>query len=376
MNERTPESWSHSLRLLHPLFSEFGRELQTLLERLLRTEGISFDPMALRVKSPGSFLGKLKRKGDRYPNPLHQMPDLVGLRVVVHDLGEIDRVETAVRREFAVDETQTRRLNDLAAPSSFGYRALHLVVRLDSRRSHLPEWEQFSGLLAEIQVQTLLQHTWHVVDHRVRYKRPSEVTPHEERALSLISAVLESVDNDIARVIRESLPETDAELPGQLAPMLDPLSVERFLTEAGLHKRWYQVAIQTGFVPDTTAMESEELGHGSLLYLRFLASYVGIESVHEFRQILDGIDEDTGRSILAAVADIASSGTSEPPRTTPHDAVSMLLHVRSRVSPWTLIDVAQAMSTQEVGFFVQGWFDLHTTNALEALTSHDPSGWR
>ncbi len=70
------------------------------------------------------------------------MQDIAGCRIEVEDLVEQDRVVEEIKGKFPRAIVHDRR-----SKPSYGYRAVHLVVDI-------------AGRSVEIQVRTVLQHSW------------------------------------------------------------------------------------------------------------------------------------------------------------------------------------------------------------------------
>jgi ppGpp synthetase/RelA/SpoT-type nucleotidyltranferase len=83
-------------------------------------------------------------------------------------------------------------------PNEFGYRSVYVVIGLDGPRASMGEWKRFANLWAEIQIKSLLQHTWAMMNHMLVYKRQSQVPKELRRQLSRLSAILELADEEFA----------------------------------------------------------------------------------------------------------------------------------------------------------------------------------
>ena len=90
------------------------------------------------AKSTTSIIDKLHRESIR----LSQIQDIAGCRIVVENVQEQNRVVEHIRTAFSSLVIADRRLQP-----SYGYRAVHLIVKMNKR-------------LIEIQVRTTLQHEW------------------------------------------------------------------------------------------------------------------------------------------------------------------------------------------------------------------------
>lgn len=92
-----------------------------------------------RLKTVGTLVDKLRREESN----LFEMDDIAGLRLEpVADRLEQDAVVAAIVEHFPGSRVRDRR----ATPST-GYRAVHVIVRIDVHR-------------VEVQVRTRLQHSW------------------------------------------------------------------------------------------------------------------------------------------------------------------------------------------------------------------------
>ena len=85
-------------------------------------------------------------------------------------------------------------------PNQFGYSSMHYVISYSDERLSLPEFTKLRGLKAEIQLRTLLQHTWAAIDWNVRYKNKIGVPPQLSRRLFRISALFEVADDEFSNL--------------------------------------------------------------------------------------------------------------------------------------------------------------------------------
>lgn len=103
-------------------------------------------------------------------------------------------------------------------------------------RGKLPENEAFSGLKAEIQVRTVLQHAWAALDRKLRYNNEEDIPREVRRKLFRVSALLEIADENFSEVDRlvNNLREkytTDIKT-GNLDQEINLDSLEAFMREA------------------------------------------------------------------------------------------------------------------------------------------------
>lgn len=179
----------------HGTYESAVKRLKELLRQLCADHGVKVHKIEARAKDVGSFVQKLVRLGGRFTDPLGQMQDLVGLRVIVHTLGEIEMVSRVVDAQFDVIESADKLVS--LRFDQFGYRSLHKMFRLRPRHAALFEWSAFADMLFELQVRTVLQHAWAVTSQKVQYKRADPLPPAEHRKLARMSGLLEMADEQL-----------------------------------------------------------------------------------------------------------------------------------------------------------------------------------
>src|SRR5438094_7464847 len=100
------------------------------LERVLQ-QACSFSvPHAIvhaRPKSLSSFAEKALRKHDQYPDPVHDLTDLCGVRIIVHTREQVEDVQRFIEANFhrCEKENVKARLGD----KEFGYLSVHYIVQ-------------------------------------------------------------------------------------------------------------------------------------------------------------------------------------------------------------------------------------------------------
>lgn len=180
------------------LYQAFTASLRDVLTNLLKAAQIETLPPDGRTKSRESFEEKLFReeKSRKYKK-LNQVTDLSGVRIVAYTQADCDQICTLIRKNFKIDEENSVD-KGRDEEDRFGYASRHLIVSYKYDRYRLPELSIFKGLKAEIQIRTLLQHTWAALDWKLRYKSSGDVPRDLRRKLFRISALLETADDEFA----------------------------------------------------------------------------------------------------------------------------------------------------------------------------------
>lgn len=137
---------------------------------------------------------------EKYSQP-QDMTDFAGLRVICYLTKDKKNVAGFLEDNFKVIKKEDKSL-DLSS-NRLGYNAIHLDAMLKYDRASLPEHENYKGLRFEIQITTILQHTYAEISHNLIYKT-GDVLPDEiQRQIELTSAKLECVDKDYERIMND-----------------------------------------------------------------------------------------------------------------------------------------------------------------------------
>lgn len=182
------------------VYEEFTQKLAGLVSELLDKHAIRVAQIAYRTKSPESFCEKIKRPDKSFADPINEVNDLIGIRIVTYYREDIRRIGQMIQEEFDVDWHNSHDTAQSLDTNMFGYTSVHYVVSLGADRLQLTEWELFHGLRAEIQVRTVLQHAWAEIQHVLVYKQADEVPEQIQRQMFRLSALLELTDEQFSNI--------------------------------------------------------------------------------------------------------------------------------------------------------------------------------
>jgi ppGpp synthetase/RelA/SpoT-type nucleotidyltranferase len=177
-------------------YKQLGREVVELLKRKCRELGV-LAMVTSRAKTLVSFAEKIHRPGKHYADPLGEITDLCGVRVIVHTLRDVLRVGEAIKAEKSfrvVPQHSEDKRDRLLQDDRFGYLSVHYVVARP-----VGSGEQY----AEIQVRTILQHAWADIQHEVSYKKGFNLPPDLKREYGRLAAILEAADETFQRLRNE-----------------------------------------------------------------------------------------------------------------------------------------------------------------------------
>jgi ppGpp synthetase/RelA/SpoT-type nucleotidyltranferase len=187
-----------------PELASATRAYVELIQVLLDDAGIDYLSVTGRTKSVASFAEKANRTADGtllFPDPLTQITDLIGVRVITYVHSDVAAVAEVLDDELAI--LDDRDLGEETARSGrFGYASRHLLVETRPG-AELPTLE---GHRASVQVRTVLQHAWAEFEHAIRYKGnvPEDAAPDLDRRFTLAAGLIELADREFA-TIRERI---------------------------------------------------------------------------------------------------------------------------------------------------------------------------
>jgi ppGpp synthetase/RelA/SpoT-type nucleotidyltranferase len=195
-----------AFRRIRPRYERFAESLRTILEAVAQRRA----PLAIvqaRAKPVASFAEKAQREEARLGDPLQELRDLCGARIVVQTEDQIREVRAWIERYFEVDASESRVTERPAGPAPGGYPPVRLIARLDRPRAEaltaavgVEIREEMLGLWAEIEVQTVLEHAWRHVNREMGHDVPLPMPERWSAELRSVGDLLKAVDRSFARI--------------------------------------------------------------------------------------------------------------------------------------------------------------------------------
>jgi len=202
--------YTQNLPLLENALESFVTLLSALVAPSSHMDGAKVEG---RIKSADECVRKFSRKYravlEEKNLPYEIQPyitDLIGLRIVCLYEDELDRVAQRVRSQFEVMEVTDKVSAVESTEAAFGYKGLHLDLRLDAAHRALPRYALLAPFRFELQIRTIIQDSWSVLDHKIKYKKA--IPGPLKRRINVLAALFELADREF-RQIRD---ETEAAL--------------------------------------------------------------------------------------------------------------------------------------------------------------------
>lgn len=223
-------------------FEQAAEYFKSLLNSLI-SDDCEIQSISFRVKDKEECVSKFKRKYlqkiEEDGNPFEikdYITDLIGLRIVCLYENEIVKVEEILNKNFKVVEVTDRIKSLDSTENQFGYKSLHIDLKLNDERKKLPEFKKFADFRFEVQIRTIIQDAWSVLDHKIKYKK--SIPADLKRRINRLAALFEIADDEFFN-IKIGTTQFEEKAKSESKPN-EPLNVLSFLTIASDNFPTYQ----------------------------------------------------------------------------------------------------------------------------------------
>ena len=180
-------------------YCSFCKKMEYLLDELLKQHNITYHSITSRTKELKSLEDKLIIKNKKY-TCIQEITDIVGIRIITYYNDQVDIIADLLEHEFLVDKKNTIDKRKITDPDRFGYLSLHYIVQFNNSRIKLPEYSNFKDYKAEIQIRTILQHTWAEIEHDLGYKSKEAIPLTVRRDFYRLAGLLELADKEFLNI--------------------------------------------------------------------------------------------------------------------------------------------------------------------------------
>lgn len=169
------------------------------LEFSTKKEGNPIENIKSRLKSPTSFISKLKRRNI----PLTKTDieenifDIAGVRVICPFVDDVYRLIDSLKKQYDLQIFEEK--DYIKNPKSNGYRSYHLIVNVP-----VFLYEQMIYRKVEIQFRTIGMDFWATIEHKIRYKKNIENTEYIQNVLYDCAKLSAQLD-DKMRTVRNMI---------------------------------------------------------------------------------------------------------------------------------------------------------------------------
>ena len=197
--EEKIEEMNATLLIYRSAIKEVKTKLDILDDELkIRRKRNPIEYMKSRVKTPGSIMDKLQRKGlDMSTDSAKKnLNDIAGIRVICSFVGDIYDIAEMLKRQDDIKLIEEK--DYIKNPKSNGYRSLHLVVEVPIFFS-----DHVEPVRVEVQIRTIAMDFWASLEHKLYYKTLGESPVHITNDLKECADVIASTDMRMQDIQRE-----------------------------------------------------------------------------------------------------------------------------------------------------------------------------
>lgn len=158
-----------------------------------------------RVKNKTECIKKFKRKyqskleSDEQPYEIKaHLSDLIGIRIVCLYEDQINLVAGIISQYFKIIDVTDKISAIESTEDLFGYKGLHMDLEPDMDRAFFKHYKILGGQPVEVQIRSLIQDAWSVLDHKIKYKKsiPNDL----KRRINVLSALFELADREFKEI--------------------------------------------------------------------------------------------------------------------------------------------------------------------------------
>lgn len=123
------------------------------------------------------------------------------MRIICLYHSDLFRISEIIKEEFKVVEFDIKSTDIEIA--KFGYRSWHHLIRIKEHGTKECECPDFHNFLAEIQLRTIIMHIWAAIEYEISFKKDIPIFDRMIRRFSIISALLEMIDEQFDQLREE-----------------------------------------------------------------------------------------------------------------------------------------------------------------------------
>jgi ppGpp synthetase/RelA/SpoT-type nucleotidyltranferase len=179
-----------------------NKYIQTITSLLEEADVGEVTKIEGRIKEKEECIKKFHRK---YQNRLESneqpyqiedhLSDLIGIRIICLYEDQIAAVSNILKNHFKIIDVTDKISAVENTESSFGYKGLHMDLCLRSQKDTQTKQANYPF---EVQIRSLIQDAWSVLDHKIKYKKsiPNDL----KRRINLLSALFELADREFKEI--------------------------------------------------------------------------------------------------------------------------------------------------------------------------------
>ena len=183
------------------VYEDLKDDLEDIFNSIIKINHFRISNLSVRIKKEETLKKKIIYK-NKY-NDIKEITDIVAARIITLFEDDIDKLFECVKDNFDVVEYNDKRKKNYEDRIDFGYNSLHLLLKFNDARCQLIEYNKYKDIVFELQIRTILQHSWAEIEHGLGYKSQYEIPKDIRRKLTRLSATLELLDEEFVNISKE-----------------------------------------------------------------------------------------------------------------------------------------------------------------------------
>jgi len=190
---------------LRPIYENYSKVIMTIIENLVQGCSSEFI-IQNRVKTISSFANKLFNPNIKYRDPITEINDLCGVRIILPNVNELEAVNQAIREIFIVSTSSSsddsQQIEENQYPGQQQTSIIQLIPDLKLyERLNLEIPDNFYDLKAEIQIRTYISHGWAANQYKIFKQYEFEVPEPYGQELTRVRSLLSIEDNALNELV-------------------------------------------------------------------------------------------------------------------------------------------------------------------------------
>jgi ppGpp synthetase/RelA/SpoT-type nucleotidyltranferase len=158
-----------------------------------------------RVKDKEECIKKFHRKyqnkleADEQPYEIKDfISDLIGIRIVCLYEDQIAVLSEVLQQNFKILDVTDKISSVENTEDTFRYKGFHMDLQLNDEMASRPKYQPYADRPFEVQIRSLIQDAWSVLDHKIKYKK--SIPRDLKRRINILSALFEMADREFKEI--------------------------------------------------------------------------------------------------------------------------------------------------------------------------------
>ena len=166
-------------------YVEFTKYIKIKIENLLFENDINYQNITYRVKDVNSLKNKLNKFAKKIHGDIRDLKDLSGVRVIIYDREEEERIVQVLEKYFKIDDDVPPREN---------YDARNVTISLTDKSI-----VKFANMRCEVQIVGVLSHALIELGHDIFYKDKEELKKKDPQKYAKLKEIYDETFKDIIK---------------------------------------------------------------------------------------------------------------------------------------------------------------------------------